>query len=664
MQEGIEAVHRGQGHVLTQALENYDLPWFLSDPDPLIYRNGSWVVFDLETTNLDYGSAVNPDNRVVSFAWATNDNPNAVHFRWGDEYAMQELIAEIEKRDFMVAHNAKFELKWLIRAGVDISKVLVYDTMLAEKVLLGNNPKILPLDLGKVSTRYGYPAKESVIDAMMKGGVSPENMPPYLLRKRDTLDVWTTGQVFLRQRERLSDKLLSVAYTRHLFTPVLADMELQGLKLNKERVYEEFHKTEAELARLDDEYEKLTGGINPRSPKQKGEFIYDVLKFPELKANGHKPRGPNDKTTRSTNKNRMVQLKKYATTKRQKRFLELSDEISKVGSAMSKTLNFLKRVVDEKDGMFYGEFLQHVAQTHRLSSRGMKIAFEIDGKWKLMGIQFQNFPRDYKDLLEARCEGCVISEADGSQLEFRVAAYLGQDPQAMADIRNDEDIHRFTASVLNSIAEDDVVKKQRQAAKPDTFKPLYGGQRGTKAQEKYYAAFRDKYSVLSEEQRRWTEVVLMEKKLETPWGLIFYWPHTRMSHDGYIDNTPSIYNYPVQSLATAEIVPIAAVYMWHRIRANNLRIKMVNTVHDSVVTEHPPEETEAFRSLAVQSFTFDVYDYLDKVYNIDFNVPLGAGMTTGQRWSSPDAEEIEVNVERNGEYWYKGDRAKAQGESA
>lgn len=643
-------------HELTQAIDNFDLPWFLKEPDPSIFRTGSWVVFDLETTNLSYGNAIVPENRVVSFAWATSDNPNKVHFRWGDEFAMGELIEEIKKRDFIVAHNAKFELKWLIRAGVDISDILVYDTMLAEKVLLGNNPQFLPLELGAVSSRYGYPDKEKIIAAMMKGGVSPDQMPRYLLRKRDTRDVWTTGRVFLSQRERLSDKLLAITYTRGLLTPVLADIEMQGLKLNKDRVYEEYAKTEEELTRLEREYEELTGGINPRSPKQKAEFMYDVLGFPELTKQGKKPR-KGQKTERSTNKARMAQLRKYTTTQRQKKFFELSDEISKVGAAMSKTLDFLKRVVDERDGVFYGEFLQHIAQTHRLSSRGVAVKF-ADGKTK--GIQFQNFPRDYKDLLEARTPGWVTSEADGSQLEFRVAAYLGQDPQAMFDIRNDEDIHRFTASVLNRIVESKVNKKQRQAAKPDTFKPLYGGQRGTKDQERYYEAFRKKYHVLSEEQKRWTYTVLEKKQLETPWGLIFYWPRTRMSSSGYIDNTPSIYNYPVQSLATAEIVPIAAVYMWHRIRINNYRIKLVNTVHDSVIGEHPPEETEVFRALAVQSFTFDVYDYLEKVYAIDFNVPLGCGVTTGSRWSAPDAEEIELNVERNGEYWHKGERANGR----
>lgn len=650
-----------QKHELTQAIDNFDLPWFLSDPDPLVYRTGSWVVFDFETTNLDFGDATNPDNRIVSIAWATSDDPNKVQFRWTDEYGdgMGELIEEIKRRDFIVAHNAKFELKWLQRAGLDIGDLLVYDTMIAEKVLLGNNPMFKPLELGAVSKRYGYPGKERVVGAMISAGVNPADIPRYLLRKRDTRDVWTTGKVFQKQLEEFSDKLLAVAYTRHLLTPVLADMEMQGLKLNRDRVYEEYNKVAVQLAQLEQEFEELTGGINPKSPKQKAEFIYDELGFPELTARGMIPKR-GEKGSRTTGVKHLAKLRKFAKTDRQIRFLDLMKEISKVQSAMSKTLDFFKRVVDEKDGVFYGQFMQHIAQTHRLSSRSMKIKFFVDGKWVEKGAQFQNFPRDYKDLLEARREGWLLSEADGSQLEFRVAAFLGQDPVAMADIRNDEDIHRFTASVLNMVAESDVTDKMRQGAKPDTFKPLYGGQRGTQAQERYYAAFREKYNVLSEVQKGWTLTVLMEKQLETPWGLIFYWPNTRMSASGYIDNTSNIYNYPVQSFATAEIIPIAIVYLWHRIRANNLQMKLVNTVHDSVVAEHPPEETEYFRALAIQSFTFDVYDYLDRVYGIDFNVPLGCGIKTAVRWAAKGGEEVELNVERNGEYWHKGERANGR----
>ena len=52
----------------------------------------------------------------------------------------------------------------------------------------------------------------------------------------------------------------------------------------------------------------------------------------------------------------------------------------------------------------------------------------------------------------------------------------------------------------------------------------------------------------------------------------------------------------------------------------------------------------------------DVYGFLRDVYDVDFNVPLGAGISLGERWSSKDSVESEINVEPDGEFWWKGER--------
>jgi hypothetical protein len=83
----------------------------------------------------------------------------------------------------------------------------------------------------------------------------------------------------------------------------------------------------------------------------------------------------------------------------------------------------------------------------------------------------------------------------------------------------------------------------------------------------------------------------------------------------------------------------------------------VNTVHDSGTAEIPEGTEELWQALAAQSFTTDVYHYLKEVYAMDFNVPLGVGVSIGERWNSPDATEWEANVEQDGEYWIKGERA-------
>lgn len=80
--------------------------------------------------------------------------------------------------------------------------------------------------------------------------------------------------------------------------------------------------------------------------------------------------------------------------------------------------------------------------------------------------------RNFKKLVSARNPGWSVAETDGAQLEFRVGGFLGQDKQAISDIRNKEDVHRFTAHILNQCEEGEVTKEQRTAAKSDTFKPI------------------------------------------------------------------------------------------------------------------------------------------------------------------------------------------------
>jgi DNA polymerase I-like protein with 3'-5' exonuclease and polymerase domains len=356
-----------------------------------------------------------------------------------------------------------------------------------------------------------------------------------------------------------------------------------------------------------------------------------------------------------TSQKAMDQL--VATTDAQREFLTLRKEIGKVSAALSKSLEFFMGVCKERGGVFHAEFNQTTTATHRLSSSGIAMHFDLfkrkDGKPAAKRAQFQNLARAFKVLFRARREGWLMAEADGSQLEFRVAAFLGQDKQAMADIENpDYDVHMFTASELNKVPLSEVTtggtESMRQKAKSETFKPLYGGTKGTPDQERYYRAFRQRYPELAATQEAWVYEVLNTKRLVTPWGMQYYWPQASMSRSGYVNVTSSVYNYPVQALATAEIIPVALVYFWHRLRERNLmdRIVVVNTVHDSLAAEIAPDAREEFTQLAKQCFTTDVYNYLDKVYKLCFNVPLGCGIKIGPRWGKGD--EVKFNVWNTG----------------
>lgn len=608
---------------MSVSLDNALLPKHVRDMDPGLLMSNNFVVLDCETTKIVYGDAAERDNRLL-LTVITRDGKKFSGFKDG-EYHMERVLDMCQRADLIVGHNVKMELKWLKRCGLDLHKVMPYCTMVGEHVLYGNNTSV-PKDLGSVADRYGYGTKEKYVDTLMKDRkLCTTDIPWSLLVNRCAKDVRQTLGVFLKQREEIKLKgLLPTMYTRMLITPWLADMEMLGLTIDKEVLLPRHEEVTARLVELEEIISDLSGGVNPNSPAQMAEFLYKTLRFAVPKDFRGKPMLTAGGAP-STSKEAMSKL--VAKTKKQKAFLDAYTEYALLDAEKTKALDKMAECVESGDKLRF-MFNQARTATHRLSSTGAKY-----------GIQGQNMSRDHKKFFRAGEEGWLISEADGAQIEFRVAVYLGQDRTGYDSLLNEEDVHSFTAKTLTDAGQ----PTSRQEAKADTFKPLYGGQSGTPAQVAYYKAFREKYPGISNAQESWKATVLREKKLVTPTGLVFYWPDTTMTRSGYITNSTNICNYSVQHLATGEIAPISVMLSWHFIRANKMQARVVNTVHDSGVYEHPPEETDALRHISEQCFTAKVYEYLDDVYGIKFNVPLGTGFVTGTHWGK--GEEIKRQVE-------------------
>lgn len=643
------------------------LPKFLADLDPNIYLSNNYVVLDFETNTAhgDYGNPVHPDNELLLACWKLGvSHPDysgsVTNSSWGGEFDQSALVRAIERADFIVAHQAKYELGWLRRCGIDLRKVFPFDTLLAEYVLLGNLAagdemmKGRSTSLDNVCRRRGLPVKDPVVDIMIKSDINPVYIPEVWLEGRCKQDVETTELAFLSQREQLSKTgRLPVLYTRCLLTPLLAAIEPEGMALDPVEVDKTYQRLTAELAELNQVIHKMTDGINWRSPDQVAIYLYETLKFEELtnwkgepKRNKVTKRWPGGRP--KTDKKTLAKLE--ARTEKQREFIELRQKIGKVNAALTKSIEFFKGVVEEYGGTFYGEFNQANTATHRLSSSGIGMQFSMfkdkTGKHlKTKKAQFQNMAREFKKLLKAKRSGYLMADYDGSQLEFRVAAFLGQDEQAMADIADKTwDAHVTSGSAMAQIPYDELFARYkagdklaeaiRQNAKPETFKPLYGGEKGTPAQERWYKEFKARYPGIAEAQERWASEVRLEKQLVTVWGMRYYWPYAKVDRSGRLNVKTSVYNYPVQALATAEIIPIALVYFWHGLASRGLdgSCYLVNTVHDSVACEIHPDAVEEVGELAKESFTLRVYEYLEKVYGLKFNVPLGIGMKVGTHW--------------------------------
>lgn len=621
------------------------LPDFLLDPDPQRYFTENYVCldFEIDTSHGDYGHPVHPDNQMLLACWSLGpshplfEKEDTVYSLWENEYGLQKLIDHLKVAELLVAHNAKYELGWLRRCGFDIGSKLVFCTKIAEYVLLGNLKYSTSLDV--CCRRRGYPAKDPVVDHMMSREVNPIDIPKPWLQGRCIQDVQTTVRLFQDQRSHLErTNRLGLLYTRCLFTPVLADMEFQGMKLDADLVREEHKKESENRDKLRVALQKLAD-INWNSTTQLGEYLYETLGFEEIRNKRGDPirtAGGKVKTDQDT----LALLK--AKTPEQRKFKKLYDDYNTSRQRVSKYLDFFLTVVDHHDCVFYATFNQTQTKTHRLSSTAMRLELigleDEKGKVRYGGAQFQNLPNEYKRFFCAKCPDNLFIEEDGSGLEFRVAGLVGDDQQIRDDINNPEfDPHTRTASIIWDVEEEDVSKEQRRKAKAHTFKPLFGGESGTRGEKRYYASFNERYSGLVQTQNQWLAEALATKRVVLPWGMQFYFPYIRMDKSGYVNERTKVFNAPIQSFATAELIPIQGIYMWHMQRPVD-GIEMVNTVHDSFLSEVEPGEFEAYREIVLESWK-QVYFYVERVYGMTMEgLPLGTEISWGSHWGQSEGE--------------------------
>ena len=614
------------------------LPDFLLNPNPYVYMSDNFVVFDLETNTKGdkrSPSACWPENNAVCASWCEGKHGKA-HNLYGNQLEFGELVDAMERADFVVAYNGKFDLGYMKRAGIDLYKVVMYDPMIAQYVLNGNIKK--PLSLDAVSKEYGGVGKDDYINIIMKGGVDPEDMPKSLLIERCDSDIVQTRDVFLRQRDKMERKnLFGLIYTRCMLSMPLTDIESNGMCLDAAAVKALYTERSIGLAESVAEMDAFTGGINPRSVPQVREFIYETLKFkPKMRG-----KGKNATPIYSTKTEDLLALP--TTNKRQREYVALKKKWSGYNADVTKNLLFFNAVCTDKKrpgNIFHAQFNQCITKTHRLSSSGIKRTFDhvLDAKGKVItkSVQFQNFKREFKPIMCARNKGWLMGEGDGSQLEFRVAGFMGQCVVCTQEIVDGVDVHIQSASIINGIPKEKVTKDMRTNAKQHTFKPLFGGQMGTEGEMAYYQWFAEHYAGVADVQQKWIDQALCKKYVILPHGMIFYFPFCSMNKGGYVSDSTNIKNYPIQSFATAEIIPIAVTYLWHLMR--EMESFLVNTVHDSAISELHPDEAAEFTELCKYSFTHLVYHYLKEVYDVEFNVPLGVGVKIGPNWGK--GEEV------------------------
>ena len=270
----------------------------------------------------------------------------------------------------------------------------------------------------------------------------------------------------------------------------------------------------------------------------------------------------------------------------------------------------------KQDGKLHVRLLQHRTATGRFSGADPNM---------------QNMPRGgtfpVKKVFVSRFEGGKILEADFAQLEFRAAAYLSQDEVAIEEVSTGFDVHSYTAKVISDAGQ----STSRQDAKAHTFAPLYGatGFGRTKAEAEYYTHFTEKYKGIASWHSRLAKEAMSTGKIKTPSGREFLFPDMERYSSGKVSHFTQIKNYPVQSFATADIVPLILLEIDKRLSIYKSCI--VNTVHDSIVIDvHPNEQVEVLD--VIKDVNNCMQDLIQLRFGVTFNVPLLLESKIGDNW--------------------------------
>ncbi|HPT77740.1 MAG TPA: DNA polymerase I [Candidatus Atribacteria bacterium] len=365
----------------------------------------------------------------------------------------------------------------------------------------------------------------------------------------------------------------------HPLIPVLADMELTGFKVDKQKLSELDVIFSSEVARLTEEIISLAGiGFNINSTRQLGEVLFEKLGLPVQKKT---------KTGYSTDIEVLERLLGVHP------IIEKLIEYRQMTKLKSTYIDGLLQVIDKSDGKIHSSFNQAVTATGRISSTEPNL---------------QNIPvklalgRQIRKVFTASSSDHVLLDADYSQIELRVLAHISQDPILIESFRNNEDIHRRTASEILGIPMDRVTDEQRSSAKAVNFGIVYGisdfglarNLRISRAKAKMYIdSYLSRYSKVKEYMERIVEEGRNNGYVTTLFNRRRELPELRSRNFNIRSFGERIaLNTPIQGTA-ADIIKIAMVNVYNALKRKGLRSKLILQVHDELILDvYKPELDE------------------------------------------------------------------------
>jgi DNA polymerase-1 len=241
----------------------------------------------------------------------------------------------------------------------------------------------------------------------------------------------------------------------------------------------------------------------------------------------------------------------------------------------------------------------------------------------------------------------MLIDADFSQLEWRVAAELSQDPVMIMEIINGVDIHSDNA--INFFGDISF----RQDAKIFSFRLLYGGtayafymdgkmpKLSLKKWEAIVEAFYTKYKGLKKWQDDNFRLVNYQGWYSAFTGRRWSFNMVTKKDGSKAYNKPSVCNYIVQGVSTGDIIPLAMIMVNNSLIKQGLTdVLIINQVHDSIVLDSPEKDVDA-----VCRICYNVYRGMGKAikeyWGYDWSVPLDGECKVGLNWGEMSKYKID-----------------------
>ena len=388
---------------------------------------------------------------------------------------------------------------------------------------------------------------------------------------------------------------------------VLADMQKEGVLIDKDRLKEFSEQLAGKIDGLVTEIYDLAGEeFNINSPKQLAEILFSKLELKPLKKT---------KSGYSTNAEVLEKLQtKHPIVPKILEYRTLS-------KLKSTYCDGLMAVINQKTGRIHSVFNQMTTVTGRISStepnmQNIPTRTELGSQMRKMFVA--------KD-------GCVFLDADYSQIELRVLAHISKDKNMIGAFMKNEDIHSVTASQVLGIPQEMVTKEQRRAAKAVNFGIVYGiGEYSlsqdlkisVKQAKEYIGNYLERYSGVREYMQKIKETARDTGYVETMLNRRRYIPEITSSNF----NTRAFgervaLNTPIQGTA-ADIIKLAMVRIYRRLKDLGLRSKLILQVHDELIIEAYEEEKETVKTILKTE--------MENAVNL--SVPLIADMSEGKSW--------------------------------